>query len=641
MKILTIHTDKFTWEPKKKALKTAEEIKDKKKHQCKDCLVVFTAVEKKDEENPPASVQAYLKNVKEIAEKVKTKTIVLYPYAHLSPDLASPKKAQEIMEKAEQGLKKEKTFKVLRSPFGWYKSFEISCKGHPLSELSRDITPGDSGKKISTKPGPSQAPATTMAKLTETEEAAMKAEEKIKKTLYVLDPEGKLTPAEKFDFSQHPSLKIFYEYEKGGSRKSQKPPAHIDYMKKLELLDYEPGSDPGNFRWYPKGVLIKRLLEKEVTKMVCDAGAMEVETPIMYDLEHPGLSKYLTRFPARQYRVLSDDKWFFLRFSACFGQYLIKHDMQISYKNLPLKMYELTKYSFRREQRGELAGIKRLRAFTMPDMHTLCADTKEAKEEFINQYKLSMKFMKDVELEYDVAIRFLEEFYKENEDFAKKLAKLVNKPILVELFDKRYAYFIMKFEFSINDSLNKAFTLSTVQIDVENTERFDITYVNKEGKKVHPLMLHASISGSIDRDICALLEKQSLGEKKGQKPILPLWLSPTQVRIIPLSVENHLDFSQKLADELEKNKIRVDIDDNIETVSKRIRQAEKEWVPYILVVGDKEIKSKELTARIRKTGQQKKITQDKLIKEINKKTTGLAFQKLSLPKLLSQRPKFN
>ena len=144
------------------------------------------------------------------------------------------------------------------------------------------------------------------------------------------------------------------EQAREGSREVTEAPPHTRLMREQEIADYEPASDPGNFRWYPKGSLMKQLLEQHVSRMVVDYGAMQVETPIMYDYEHPQLAAYLNRFPARQYILRSDRKEYFMRFAACFGQYMIQHDMQLSYRNLPCRMYELTHYSFRREQTGEL-----------------------------------------------------------------------------------------------------------------------------------------------------------------------------------------------------------------------------------------------------------------------------------------------
>ncbi len=617
MKILLIHADYMRYEAKSKT-RVAEEVEEgQREGEFKEALVAFIAVEEGDGDDPLRAAKLAAEEIEDVYKKVGAERIVVYPYAHLSSSLSSPKTATIVLKGIEAELAK-KGYEVMRAPFGWYKSFEIRCKGHPLSELSRGVIVGEEKEKVS---------------------KALKAEKKLRSKWYVLH-DGKLIPADEFDFSPFPSLKIFYEYETSGTRLMNREPPHIRLMKEHELVDYEPGSDPGNLRWYPKGNLIKKLLEEHVTNILLDYGAMQVETPIMYSLDHPQLRSYLDRFPARQYIVKSEDREYFLRFAACFGQYLMKHDMTISYKNLPLKLYELTHYSFRREQRGELAGLKRLRTFTMPDMHTLCRDMEQAKEEFINQYKLSMRWMSDLELEYDVAMRLVKDFYHENEDFIKQLAELVDKPILVELWDKRFFYFVMKFEFSVNDALNKAATLSTVQVDVENTKRFDIKYIDEDGEAKYPVMLHASISGGIDRNLYALLEVQGMRAQRGEKPMLPLWLSPVQVRIVPVA-KDHLEYCEKLLEDLEKEKIRADLDDEDRTLQRKIREAEKEWVPYIVVVGSKEIESGELSVRIRREkGRQVKLDKKSLVERIKQETEGKPFRRLPLPRKLSLRPKF-
>src|SRR6266508_3518174 len=205
------------------------------------------------------------------------------------------------------------------------------------------------------------------------------------------------------------------------SREAREEPAHVRLMQELELVDYEPGSDPGNLRFYPKGRHIKALLEEIVSRRIREYGAMEVESPVMYDFEHPALKSYLDRFPARQYVLQTPNKKAFLRFSACFGQFLIAHDMVLSYKQLPLSLYELTRYSFRAEQRGELAGLRRLRAFTMPDCHALCADLGQAKEHLMVRFELAWKLLADVGFrmpeDFEVGMRVTREFLEENKEF--------------------------------------------------------------------------------------------------------------------------------------------------------------------------------------------------------------------------------
>jgi len=459
MKLLLIHSDYIEYEVKNKAISNPEEIK-LKKDRLEEVLTVFIAVEKIDEKSPNQTVLDASNEIEKTAEQLKVKNIMLYPYAHLSSNLGSPKIAKEILIELEYNLK-NKYYNVKRSPFGWYKAFKISCKGHPLSELSRDIIAGK-------------------------EKESIEKEKEIKSEWKILTPEGEFIDAEKFDFSDYEDLKLLYEYESKGSRKIIGEPAHVKMMQSLELVDYEPASDSGNFRWYPKGRMIKGLLEQHINNIVRDIGGMQVETPIMYDIEHPALSAYLKKFPARQYRVRSDDKEFFLRFAACFGQYMIAKDMTISYRNLPLRMYELTHYSFRREQSGETSGLKRLRCFTMPDLHTFCADINQSTEEFERQFITSMKWMNDLKLHHEVAIRFVKEFFDNNKELAKNLAKLARKPILIELWDEQYFYFVMKFEFNVIDSMKKASALSTVQIDVENAERFNISYTDEKGDKKYP-----------------------------------------------------------------------------------------------------------------------------------------------------------
>jgi len=616
MRVLLIHSDYLKFEAKKRALADAEEPENKIGG-AENVLIVFIAAEKVDEKNQESVVSQLVADVAENMKKVGAESIALYPYAHLSSDLSSPAAAKRMLDMAFDELKGE--YKIIKAPFGWYKSFELKCKGHPLSELSRTILPeGESKEKVS---------------------AALMTESKLKSFWYILGLDGALTPADCFEFDPHSNLKKFADYEVSKARAVSVEPPHVKLMRSHELVDYEPGSDQGNLRWYPKGQLIKGLMEEHVSNMVAAYGGMRVETPIMYAYDHPQLSKYLNRFPARQYTLDSGGKEFFLRFAACFGQYLMKHDMTISYRNLPLRLYELSHYSFRYEKSGELVGLRRLRAFTMPDMHTLVKDIDGAKEEFLNQYRLALKWMADLGLEYEVGIRFVRSFYEENKEFAQALVKLVDKPVLVEMWDERPFYFVMKFEFNIVDSLDKASALSTVQIDIENTERFDINYVDEDGGKKHPLMLHASLSGSIDRNLYALLEAAYLRQQKGIKPMLPLWLSPTQVRIMPVS-DDFLPLCEGLADRMTKENIRTDVDDRSLSIGKKIREAEMEWVPRIIVIGEKEKSSGMYSVRVREFGEQKEMSEGDVIKDVRSKLIGFPYRPLPLPRSLSKRPRF-
>ncbi len=617
MRLLLIHADYIEYEPKEKT-KFAEEWKGGKER-VEECLVVFTSVEKGDDRVVDRAVE----EVRDVAKRLGVNRIVLYPYAHLSSNLADPDTAVKVLKEMEGKLGRD--FDVHRAPFGWYKSFKISCKGHPLSELSRSIVVEEE-KEVT---------------------QALKAEEKVKSYWFILTPEKELVEVEKFDFTGYENLRKFAKYEMAKRRAVDKIPPHVELMRRLEIADYEPASDSGHLRYYPKGRLIKSLLEEFVTLKCIEYGAMEVETPIMYDRSHPTLRRYLERFPARQYIIKGDKREFFLRFAACFGQFLIAHDSVITYKNLPMKLYELTRYSFRKEQRGELVGLRRLRAFTMPDMHTIVKDMEQAKEEFFNQYKLSVEVLKGIGLnpeDYEVAVRVTRDFYEQNKDFVHSLVDVLKKPILVEMWDQRFFYFVLKFEFNFIDALDKASALSTVQIDVENAERYDISYVDERGEKRRPLILHCSLSGAIERCMYALLEKAYMEMERGKLPMLPVWLSPTQVRVIPVS-ERYLDDAVRVAKEIERRGVRVDVDDRDETLGKKIRDAGREWIPYVAVIGEEEVKGNFLTVTIREEStlnEQKRVrmTVEELTERIKNECGDKPFKPLPLPILLSKRPNF-
>ena len=620
MRILQLHSDFIEYKPLKKEVAMAEEA-EKKATRLEDLVVLFTSVEEGDDE---AVAKQAVDEVKAALEKLGTNRILIYPYAHLSSNLAKPSNALRIL-KAMEKYAQEKGIETYRTPFGWNKQFSLSIKGHPLAEQLKIVAPAVEKKEEE--------------KVSE----ALKAEETLKSEWFIMDPNGQMTPIDKFSFKGHEMLEKLARYEIAKVRAVQQVPPHVTLMKKLGLADYEFGSDPGNFRWPPKGRLVKSLLERYVTQKVTEYGGMEVETPIMYDFNHPSLANYLERFPARQYVVKSEDRNLFLRFAACFGQFLMTHDAQISYKQLPFRIYELTRYSFRREKSGELVGLRRLRAFTMPDCHAMCADLDQAKKEFLVRFELCLDTMNDgLEFsneDYELAVRFTKEFYEKNNSFIVSLVKRLNKPALIELLPQRSFYWVLKWEFNFVDNLDKASAMSTDQIDIENAERYDISYVDEKGEKKRPLILHCSPSGSIERCVYAILEKAYREQQQGKVPILPLWLAPTQVRLVPVS-DKFAPQAEKIADEFDKNCIRADVDDRPLTLQKKVREAETEWVNYVLVIGQREIDSSVLPVRDRKTREIREMQLQQLINEIKKKTEGKPFQPSTLPRNLSKRPQF-
>jgi threonyl-tRNA synthetase len=623
MRILQLHSNYIVYKPVKKEIITAEEAK-KEENRLEEVVVLFTAVEESDS---AVTAKKAIDEAHAFLQNLKVNRILIYPFAHLSSNFSKPSEALKII-KTMEAQAKAKGIETYRAPFGWTKQFTISIKGHPLAEQSRFYAPAE---------------AAAEAEKEEAVSEAVKAEEKLKSLWYILLPSGELEPVEDFDFKGHENLEKFAKYEISKVRASQQMPPHVPLMKRLEIADYEPGSDPGNLRWYPKGRLIKSLLERFVTAEMTAYGAMEVETPVMYDFNHPSLSDYLNRFPARQYVLKTEDKELFLRFAACFGQFLMAHDTQFSYRQMPLKLYELTRYSFRREKSGEVCGLRRLRAFTMPDCHAFCTDLEQSKKEFKTRFNLCISVLGSVGLsndDYEVAIRFTKDFYEENKAFIADLAEIYGKPLLAEVWEERFFYFRLKWDANFVDNQDKAAALSTDQIDVENAKRYEITYVDEKGEKQHPLILHCSPSGAIERCVYALLEKAYKEQQKGKLPMLPLWLSPTQVRLIPIS-DKFAEKVEEIAQEIAGRCIRVDIDDRASTLQKKVREAETEWVPYVIVVGQRELDLGVLSVRDREMhGKVQKMKLDELIAKVAGKLEGKPFKPLPLPLNLSRRPQF-
>jgi threonyl-tRNA synthetase len=655
MRLLQLHSDFIEYEPIAKEIKDAEENVSKSKVRLEDLVVVLVAVENTDDET---IAKIAVDEIRKYLDTVKSRRLLIYPYAHLSSNLASPVTAIEIIKSVEKIATESIVAEVHRAPFGWTKAFDIKVKGHPLAENAKVLTkqkqqqheqqqqPITNTTDLSANTNATTITTTSTDSAVQSEKekvsSALKAEEKLQSFWYILQPGGNLTPINEYKFkNQEKNLHVLANYEIAKKRAVDEQPPHVRLMKKMSLADYEPASDIGNMRFYPKGRLMKSLIEQYVTRRVMEYGGIEVETPIMYDSKHPSMESYFNRFPARQYNINADNKQLFLRFAACFGQFLMAKDFQISYKHLPLKLYELTRYSFRREKSGELVGLRRLRAFSMPDCHALCRDLNQAKEEFLKRFELSISvltaFELSIETDVEMAIRFTEEFYNENKDFINQLVSRFGRPVIVEMWKERFFYFTLKWEFNYIDNLNKASALSTDQIDVENGKRYQIEFVDEDGTKNNPIILHNSPSGAIERIIYSLLEKSAKISKSGGIPFFPLWLAHTQIRLISVA-KQHLDLCRKIATELAGNQIRVDIDDRDESVAKKIRDSETEWIRYALVIGDREMQTEKFVVRDRNEGKQYEITLQGLAEEIKTQTKDKPYLPLNLPMHLSHRP---
>jgi len=593
---------------------------------------------KKSETDPKIKVEGIPKKKKELvlpSSEYKVDKILVYPWAHLSSYLSQEKSAADVCPMIANILKK-RGYEAYYSPFGWYKAFKIECLGHEVAEMYRDI-------KLSVEADIVQ-PKSIFKIISENKEEILLCDS---------NPESikKLKIPQKYISKEWNDFQDFINSEVKALRSEEmKEPPHIDLMQKFEIADFDEATDAGNLRWYTRGVIMKNLIRDYVENLVLENGAILVDTPVMYTVKNKKLTAQTARFPAKTYWVHSGNNRYLLRFASDFLLFNMFSQMQIREDWLPLRAYEYEQYAFRREQAGELSGLRRLRAFTMPDLHTLCKDLPQAIEEFKRQFIMVNKCLSDIGIKSFIIIRTTEQFWNENKEWIKDIIKEEGQPALLELWDDRYYYFILKYERAVVSAFGQTSTLSTIQIDVESSQdyieqygkirqKYNIVYKDSQGNAGHPIILHNSPSGGVERVIWALLETNARNQDKivtGFKT----WLSPIQVRVIAVS-EKHLKYAEQIMKQLNDANIRTDLDDRNEKITKKIRSAEVEWIPYVIVVGEEEEKNKTISVRKRLIGQPiingnrteqiQNINLSKFIEMLEQELQGFPRRKLPIP----------
>ena len=328
---------------------------------------------------------------------------------------------------------------------------------------------------------------------------------------------------------------------------------------------------------------------------------------------------------------------FVLRYAACHQQFSMLKDWTISYKDLPFGAFEIAD-SYRYEQSGEVELSFRLRRFYMPDLHIFTKDEEEAKEWLLKVHRLIMDEIKLLGRNYELLINIVNpEQYERYKDFIVKIAQEVGKPVLVAIYPATGAnyYWTINIEYHIVDVLNRPREIGTVQIDIGNAERFGIKYVDADQTEKFPVILHTAIIGTIERYIFTLFDTALQKEH----PMLPVWISPVQVRIMPITNEL-LDYAEEVAQKIENEGFRVDIDDTSRPLGRKIVDAEREWIPYIVVVGQKEKEAKKISVRVRESGETAQMSVDELINRLREETKGYPRKSIYFSRYLSKRPRF-
>jgi threonyl-tRNA synthetase len=539
MKTLYVHSDYLEYAVKKRTPVADQITEEEKQGRWEEVLIDFISVEKQDEEDIEGMAKRAADDVLEVAKKVGAKSIVLYPYAHLSSSLSSPDAGRKMLRTMEDILRKEGA-EVHRVPFGWYKAFKMSCKGHPLSELSREIR-------------------VTEKKRVEVED---------------FDPAALLKQVSKSKLS------------KGDLKEND----HRIIGQRLDLFSFYDVA-PGMVFWHPKGMAIRNALIELSREEHRKAGYREIRTPqVMSDILWK-VSGHWGHYKDNIFLTNYDDRQFAVKPMNCPGGILVFKGRERSYRELPLRMLEFGDVH-RVELSGVLSGLFRVIQFTQDDAHIYCTEG-SLESEIVGVMALVDRFYKLFGFEYRMELSTRPESFMgdpalwDRAEAALRKA-LEDRGVKYEVNAGDGAFYGPKIDFKIKDSLGREWQTATIQLDFQMPERFQLEYAGDDGRMHRPIMLHRTVYGSLERFMGILLEHLNGN--------LPVWLAPVQLRIISFK-----DSNNQAAEAVHKRFFdlgyRVELDLSYGTVEGKIRDAELQKIPYIIVIGDKEEQSNTLAVR--------------------------------------------
>ena len=407
--------------------------------------------------------------------------------------------------------------------------------------------------------------------------------------------------------------------------------AHLQLLEEAKERDHRRlGKELGIFMfadivgkglpmWLPNGFTVRRLLSDYIMNKELELGYEHVMTPSLGNVKLYKKSGHWAHYKDDMFPAMEvDDEAYVLRPMNCPHHMVMYKSTLHSYRDLPVKIAEIAN-DFRFEASGALTGIERARAFTQNDSHIFCRPDQIA-QEFKNVAHLILDVYKDFgfkDYSFRLSLRDKnnkEKYFGNDELWEKSENELreVLKEMDVEFYEAEgeAAFYVPKLDVQVKSALGHDVTLSTIQLDYQLPERFELTYVDENGDKVRPVVIHRAILGSLDRFVAFLLE-----ETKGN---LPLWLAPTQVQVIPVKLEYHDEYAKEVVAKLRKAHFRVNNDNRDEKLGYRIREAQLKKIPYQLVLGDNERDNGTVTYRKHGEKKQTTVTFEEFVELLNK-----------------------
>ncbi|MBI2085121.1 MAG: threonine--tRNA ligase [Candidatus Aenigmarchaeota archaeon] len=470
MRILQLHADSVEYEPVKKEIKTAEEV-ELKKYSFSDVMVVLTAVEKGDSKE---TADWAIDDAKKFMERMKISKLLIYPYAHISSNLASPFDAMDLILEMEKHAK-QLDIDVSHAPFGWNKRFAISVKGHPMAEMSRSYT----GKPVA------------------------------KEVKVEVKPVAQEQPLEKLPDNDHRVL-----------------------GQKLNLFSFQAEA-PGMTFYHPGGMTVRNELIKFSREKQAAAGYIEIMTPIIMKRSVWEQSGHWDHYKNNMFFTETEDAQYAIKPMNCPGAILYFKNSKRSYRELPMRVSEFGMIH-RNELSGTLGGLFRVREFTQDDAH-LFVRPDQLTEELTNVIGLVEEFYTQFGFDFRVELSTKPENSIGSDDLWSKAEAALEAAIKERKLNYKInpgdgAFYGPKIDFHIKDSLGRTWQCGTVQVDFFMPQRFSISYVDAGGKETVPIIIHRAIYGSVERFLGILTEHYNGS--------FPLWLAPIQVKVLPITDSN-------------------------------------------------------------------------------------------------------
>jgi len=394
---------------------------------------------------------------------------------------------------------------------------------------------------------------------------------------------------------------------------------HRKLGKELDLFCFSDLIGPGLPMFTPKGTIIIDALKKHIETVCRNHGFEKVMCPSLAKIELFELSGHKQKFGEELFRVTSSREHdFALKPVQCPHHTQVYASKKRSYRDLPIRYMESDKM-YRAEKSGEVGGLNRVYAITVEDGHSFCR-IDQVKSEVKNLINIIKDFYSGLGMWENHWVSLSVRDYNHPEkyigtsedwDLCEKMLQEISDEmgLKAQKREGEAALYGPKLDFMFKDAMGKEIQIPTVQVDFATPKRFNLLYTDNKGKEINPVMVHRAVLGSYERFLVLLIEHYA--------GALPLWLSPVQVEIIPVS-EKFNEYGNKILEELKKNDIRVEINNSDESLGKRIRNTEKQKIPYILVVGEKEESSESVAVRSRDTKEQNVLKVDEFIKKIEK-----------------------